>query len=786
MNYNASRDMLISRLLPVAVWAAVVLLMSGGVQAQTYRVVDIRVSGNTRSSEQMIRNTAALMIGSELTGTELQDAVKNLYAKGIFRDVAIDLEPVSGGVIVTIKVTEYPKLSALSFKGNKEISSKKLNELLHLTPGGYVSDNLIAKAKNQIETEYMNKGYFLAEAKPELLYNADSTEAQLDFDIKEFHKVKVEKVVLTGAERLKASDLIKQMSNRKKGFLRSSDFKKEKFDEDKDKIIAYCAKRGFVDAHIVSDSFAVDTARNRMTIYIDMYEGPKYYFGTTTFTGNSVISTERLHKVLKYYPGAVFNQEQYDESMSELYGAYQEDGYLRVRILDTRQTMDSTINFTYDIVEGLPSQIRLVEISGNTKTKDNVIRREMMVRPGQTFRRSYLMRSLRDVMQLNYFSNVVPDVRDLPSGDVDLIVKVEEKATGQVSAGAGYSGQDKLVGNFGLGIPNFRGMGQNVSLNVDFGSRRNSISLGFTEPWFFGTPTLVGGDIYNLNRRWYDDFTEGRRGGALRLGRRLRWPDNYTRLYWRYRLEDVRYFDFSDLYRQQNGDSVIVNHDGTTSYIPYQSSLINFGQRYLRTSAMSITVERDSRDLPIFATSGAKISYTGELAGGVLGGSWKYFKHLFTADKYIPLKWGMALVGRVKYGYVSAHSNEDIPYAERFAPGGVDFDGTVRGYPDASLSPRSASGTLLGGMSEAVYNLEIQAPIMKNQMYLIGFADAGRSWESKRDIKPFSHMYRGVGVGFRMVVPGVGVIGFDFGNALDKAPGEKKGWRAHFQVSPGS
>ncbi|MDD4052869.1 MAG: outer membrane protein assembly factor BamA [candidate division Zixibacteria bacterium] len=786
MNYNASRDLLFSRLLPVAVWAAVVLLMCGGVQAQTYRVVDIRVSGNTRSSEQMIRNTAALTMGSELSGTELQDAVKNLYAKGIFRDIAIDLDPVSGGVIVTIKVSEYPKLSALAFKGNKKISDKDLKGLLHIAAGGYISDNLMAKAKNQIETQYMSKGYFLAEAHPELLYNADSSEAQLNFVIKEYDKVKVEQVVLTGNQKLKASDLIGQMSNRKKGFLKSSDFKKEKFEEDKDKVVAFCAKRGFIDAHIVSDSFAVDTVRNRMTIYIDMYEGPKYYFGTTAFSGNSLISAERLLKVLKYTPGAVFNQEQYDESMAELYGAYQEEGYLRVRIMDTRQTLDSTINFTYDILEGLPSQIRLVEITGNTKTKDKVIRREMAVRPGQTFRRSVLMRSLRDVTQLNFFSNVIPDVRDLPSGDIDLIVKVEEKATGQVSAGAGYSATDKLVGNVGLGIPNFRGMGQNVSISVDFGSRRNSISLGFSEPWFFGTPTLVGGEIYNLNRVWYDDFTEGRRGGALRLGRRLRWPDNYTRLYWRYRLEDVRYYDFSDDYRTQNGDSVIVNHDGATTYIPYQSSLLNYGQDWLRTSAMSVTLERDSRDLPIFATSGSKISYTAELAGGFLGGSWKYFKHLVTADKYIPLKWGMALVGRSKFGYVSATDNEDIPYAERFAPGGVDYDGTVRGYPDASLSPRSASGTLLGGISEVIYNLELQIPVMKNQMYLIGFADAGRSWQCRDEIKLFSHLYRGVGVGFRMVVPGVGVIGFDFGNALDKAPGEKKGWRAHFQVSSGS
>lgn len=777
--------MLISRLLPVAVWAAVVLLLPGLVRAQSYRIVDIRVAGNTRATEQMIRNTAALTLGTELTGTELQDAVKNLYAKGIFRDVAIDLESVSGGVVVTIQVAEYPKLSALRFKGNKKLSEKDLKNLIHITPGGYISDNLMMKAKGQIESGYMEKGYYLAEARPEMTYNADSSDAELTFTIREYDKVKVEKVELTGAVHLNPGKLVKQMSNRKKGFLRSSDFKKEKFDEDKDKIVAYGTKRGFIDAHIVSDSFVVDTARNRMTIYIEMYEGPRYYFGTTTFTGNSLISSDKLHRALKYTPGAVFNQEKYEESMQELYGAYQEEGYLRARIMDTRQTRDSTIDFAYDIVEGLPSQIRLVEISGNTKTKDKVIRREMIVRPGQTFRRSYLMRSLRDVMQLNFFGNVVPDVRDLPSGDVDLIIKVEEKTTGQVSAGAGYSGQDKLVGNLGLGIPNFRGMGQSFNISVDFGSRRNSVSLGFTEPWFFGTPTLVGSEIYSLNRVWYSDFTEGRRGGALRLGRRLRWPDTYSRIYWRYRLEDVRYYDFSDDYRLQSGDSIIVNNDGSTSYIPYSSSLLTYGERWMRTSAMSLTLERDSRDLPMFATSGARVAYTGELAGGILGGSWKYYKHLATADRYIPLKGGLALVGRAKFGYISANKNADIPYAERFAPGGVDYDGTVRGYPDASLSPRSVNNTYLGGMAEVVYNLELQVPVMKNQMYLLAFADAGRAWQSKREIKLFSGLYRGVGVGFRMVVPGVGVIGFDFGNALDQAPGEKKGWRAHFQVSQG-
>lgn len=784
MRIRLSRESLYGPLSSLFKVAAGLLLLCGAVRAQEYRIIDIRVTGNRKATEQMIRSTAALPLGGILTATDIQDATRSLYAQGIFRDIYIDADYVTAGVALVIHVSEYPVLTNVIFKGNKEIKGKKLTELIGLSPGGYISDHAAMLARNKIEAEYMSKGYFLAQVRSEIDYSADSANAELVFQIKEFDKVKIEKVYLSGTDQLKAGDVIKKMSNRKRGFLRSSDFKKEKYPEDKDKIIQFCHEKGFVDAYILSDSFVIDTARNRMSIYLDMYEGPRYYFGAAAFDGQEVYTAEQLDRLLKYKSGGVFNQEKYDETIGELYSAYQEEGYLHTRIEDERHTRDTTIDIAYHITEGLPSQVRMIDVVGNTKTKEKVIRRELFIRPGDTFRRSLLMRSLREVMQLNFFNDVVPDVRTLPSGDVDLIVKVEEKPTGQVSAGAGYSGQDKLVGTLGLGIPNFRGNGQNVSLNIDFGSRRNSVSLGFTEPWFLGTPTSVGGDIYNLNRQWYQEFTEGRRGGAVRIGRRLRWPDNYFRAYWRYRLEDVRYFDFENSYLINYGDSIITSGGGHT-YIPQEGSLANFGERWLRTSATSFTLERDSRDLPIFATNGSVISYTGEYAGGLLGGKWEYYKHLFIAQRYISLFWGIALIGKSRFGYVSSSDNDDIPYSERFSPGGVDPDGMVRGYPDASLSPRSAGGAHLRGISEAIYNLELQIPLVKGQIYTLLFADAGVSWLSRRDIKPFSGLARGVGAGFRLVVPGVGVIGFDFGYALDNVYKEKKGWRPHFQVGQG-
>ncbi len=778
-----SKEKLNVRLLSVIFWTAVFFVLFGNAEAQQFKIVDIQVSGNVNVSEKLIKNAAAFRLGTPLNATAIQQAVKNLYAQGIFRDIAVDIEDVTAGVIVTIVVSEYPILSSIAYQGNKKIKTKDIEEIVRLAPGGYISDHLALQAKKKIESEYMTQGYFLAQAVPEIKYSGDSSRADLVFNINEYDKVKVQTVVLTGHNHLDSGSIVKKMSNRKRGAFRSSDFKKKKFPEDLEKIVEYCREKGYEDAYIVSDSFAIDTVNNKMTIYLDLYEGPRYYFGETTYDGNELFGDDLLKKGLKHDKGDVFNQEKYNESLTELYTAYQEEGYLHVRIIDNRITRDSTIDIAYSITEGLPSQVRLIEVAGNTKTKEKVIRREMYIRPGDTFRRSLLMRSLREVMQLNYFGNVIPDIRTLPSGDVDVIMKVEEKPTGQVSAGAGYSGQDKLVGTFGLGIPNFRGNGQNLSTNIEFGSRRNSVSIGFTEPWFMGTPTSVGVDIYNLNRRWYDDFTEGRRGGALRLGRRLRFPDNYFKVFWRYRLEDVKYFDFEDSYLTSNGFDA-TQYDGSQINVQSENSLTNFNERWLRTSATSFTIERDSRDLPMFATSGSRISYTGEW-GGFLGGEWDYFKHSYFAQKFIPVYKKISLIGKMKFGYISASDNDKIPYSERFSPGGVDPDGMVRGYSDASLSPRGDNGAYLRGISQAIYNIELQIPLVEGQIYLLGFADAGKAWLSKKEIKPFSGLAKGAGVGFRLVVPGIGVIGFDFGYAFDDIYGETKGWKPHFQVGQG-
>jgi outer membrane protein insertion porin family len=812
------------------------LALATSVSAQLeYSVVEVEVVGNRIATNSLILGVSSVAKGSPLTPTIIQNTIHRLYGLGIFKDVRIDATEVPGGLKVSIFVQELPKLIGLDFSGNKKIKSDGLRKELGLGVGGYISPYLIHQKRRQILDKYAEKGYFQAEVDWTLTYNSDSTEASLEYEIVERSKIKVDQVVLTGSQRVKAEDLIGKMRNRKRGFLKSSDFAQEKFLEDKEKIIAEYHKKGFIDAFMVSDSMRIDSTTNRMTIYIEVYEGPKYYFGETAFEGHQVLPEEILTRVLKHNTGQIFNSEKYDESLGELYSAYQEIGHLHVRILDERTThTDSIINIKYTISEGLPAHINFVHITGNTRTKENVIRREIPVRPGQVFNRSLLIRSIREVMALNYFSNVEPIPLDLPSGDVDLEFRVEEKQTGQISAGAGYNSQDKVVGSVGMGIPNFRGNGQNLSFNVDFGSRRSSFSVSFTEPWLLGRPTLLGVDVFALNRRWYDDYTEGRQGGSLRLGRRLRWPDNYFRLYASYHLERNRFHDYDDTFRLQNststnyryrwteivGDSTVENKSKDVLMIgdPLPGSLAAYQEKWNTASRLSFTVTRDSRDLPEFATKGSIVSYTWEKTG-VLGGYWNYQLHRIKLAKFIPLFWKFALATRLEFATLVGGSDDPndlrVLVSDRFSPGGTAYDGTVRGYDDGSLTPDSlvygtdtisyyyadpetidpsvddpdstltspSFRTRVRGKHMLIANAELQLPIVQNQIYGLLFLDAGNSWLHLDDIRPITGLYRGVGVGFRIAVPGIGTIGFDFAKPLDDPPdGSGRGWKPHFQI----
>jgi len=743
--------------------------------AQSKNISRIEVEGNLTVDSSLIINMSGLLRGMELDPYLIQDAIRRIYAMELFSDIQIKGEETFEGTIVTIVVKEYPKLAKIEISGNKKVKTDNIFDKLKLIEGKLVSPTEVKNEVKNIKSIYEEKGYLLAQVESEVSESKTPGEVVLKFKIKEGQKVKIKKITVEGNQLFSDKKIRKQMKNKQDSFFRSGEFDPEKYEEDKEKIVEFYKNEGYLDAEVVSDSIWYGPSRKDMFIQIRVFEGPQYEFGQVSWEGNKIFSQEKLQQAVKFEAGNVYDQKKYDKTLEELHALYLEEGYLYAQIVDETKTKANVVDINYLFSEGIPANIRKINIAGNTRTREKVIRRELWVKPGQRFRRSLLMRSLRDVTYLNYFANVLPDYEVLENGDIDLTIKVEEKPTGRISFGAGYSQRDKLVGTIGLGTPNLFGRGQTLQLNWDFGKTVQNVQLSFTEPWFLDTPTSVGFDIYNTNRRWYDDFTEERRGIGLRFGRRLSWPDNYFRLFLRYRLEDVRYYEF-----QTYTDSL-----GVKRVMPELVSLtkIKWPQR---TSSFDFTIIRDSRDLPQFATSGSVMSWNAEFAGGLLGGDWSYHKHIFLFSKYIPSFWKFVLVAKAKFGVIDSYGKDGkIPYSERFTPGGIDPDGIIRGYEDGTIGPEDASGFKIRGRSVLVYNFEYQFPVVEQQIYGLLLADLGNAYLGGWDVQPiaFKNLYKSLGFGVRLVVPNLGVIGFDMAYGFDYPDPRRRDhgeWRPHF------
>jgi len=734
-------------------------------------IISVNIEGISTADTFLVINSSGLVPGDILTAGKIQDAIKGVYGLGLFSDVQIDAGEERDGIGITIRVSEYPKLHNMSFDGNKKIKDDKLEENMTLFEGRLASPEEIKNNIEKIKSLYAEKGYLLAEVDIEKkAVEGEQGLIDLEFKISEGKKVKVSRITFGGNERFSDKKLRGQISTKQKSLFRSGNFNRDKYLEDKDKIVDFYKNHGYIDAVVLGDSIGYSDDRTRMFVDINLREGDQYYFGNIEWDGNKIFANDKLRKNVKFQPGKIYNQKKYDETLMKFHELYQDEGYWYVQIAERTVPAEDTLNFSLSITENQPVHIRLVNIEGNTKTKEKVVRRELVIKPGTIFKRSVLGRSIRELMILNFFSNVEPGWDILPNGDIDLKLKITEKETGQFSVGAGYSQRDKLVATIGLGVPNLFGTGQTATMDVEIGGSRNTFNLSYLEPWFLDTPTSLSGSFYIQERRWYDWFTERRTGGDIQVGRRLRWPDNYFRVYSGYRLEEVNYVDIDASYKEANANN------------PYAVHKQNWP---LTTSSTSITLLRDSRDLPLFPTRGAIVSWRGELAGTFLGGDWNYFKQTMTAEYYKTIFWKFVIMGRARFGEIDGirHGNSDIPYSERFAPGGVDPDGTIRGYDDGRVGPYDALGGYLRGRFESIFNFELTVPIAEQQFYMLAFADAGNAYLSYNDITPFKRYYRSAGIGFRVMIPLVGIMGFDFGYPFDG--NDRHEWKTHFQIGRG-
>ncbi len=715
----------------------------------------------------VVVRTFAIAPGQPYDDREVRSGVRRLFATGLFMDVTVSDAPApGGGVALTIHVTERSRIKEIVFHGNKKIEASTLKGKLTVADGQLLDQGTLELDARKIESAYGAEGY--AHAKVSSRTEPVGPGAvRVVFDVQEGSKVKMRGVVFHGIETFKSEALAKAMESKKPGFLRGGVHKPEHLEKDETKLRLYMRTRGFKDADV--DSIVpLDTPDGKgVILHVFLREGPRYQFGQLSWTGNVAVPTAALTIATVPKTGTIYNEAQIQKTLENAYTLYQEQGYLFLSIEPKTTDRDSIVDVAFQVQEGARSRIADLEITGNTRTKENVIRREASVYPGDTFRRSALMRTQRDIFGLGFFQDVNVDYEPTgDSADINLTLKVQEKQTGTASAGAGYSSQSGLTGFLELGHNNLFGNGQSINIRLERGTKRNDLELSYTEPWFRDTPLSIGFDIFNTSRD-LDFYSRKDVGGGIRLGRPLRWPD-YTRGIISYDLRDVTLRDF------------VAFRAGEPSNL----ATLRSTKWPRRVSSVTLTFNRNSTDNPFYPSRGSRIILTNEVAGGLLGGVESFYKETFENKTYTRLSGPFVLMLRGKTGFLGGGQ---VPDYERFRLGGTTVD-YLRGYPDYYVVPRaniardSITGGILdrypGGKTMLTLTSELQFPIA-DPLHALVFFEAGNAWNSTRDLD-LGDLRKSIGFGVRLEVPALGRVGLDLGYGLDREDGAR--WEPHFQL----
>ncbi|MEX2115458.1 MAG: outer membrane protein assembly factor BamA [Bacteroidota bacterium] len=782
------------------VLAGLVLLFSPFSFAQqkpeVFKILGISVEGQTSAEPRAIIANAGLKVGDEISvpGEETRTAINRLHQLRLFSDIQILIENrVQDGVYLLIRVTENPRLDLIVISGNDELSEDDILKKINLTRGQLVTSQELSSIKRILKHAYDQEGYLNVSIETRLTPSEDTTSKRvvLNIDIDEGSVVKVGSISFFGNKDFDDGDLKGELEETNDPswwqFWVSRKFKKKEYEKDKELLVAFYRKNGYRDAEILADSLTYDDKREYLAVDIYVYEGPQYKVRNIVWQGNTVYSSELLSARLGFRQGDVYNREKFEQNLyrnqeeSDVGSLYYDSGYLlfQAEPEEVPVALDS-VDIVIRVREREKFRIGRVLISGNTKTYEKVIRRELYTRPGDFFSRQAIVSSIRQLSQLNYFNpeTIKPDTRiNVEDNSVDIEYSMEEKSSDTFNMSVGYSGAFGFNGGLGLTFNNFSlsepfrgGAGQVLNFEWQFGegNRYRTFTIGFTEPWMFDTPTLLGINLFDT-RVIYFDYDYRITGASLRIGRRLKWPDNLFRGDWTIR---------------------------------YQRNEVNTGGQFYSegvSNQVGITqvISRNSTDSPIFPSRGSSFSLLTEISGGpFLPGSASYHKHVFSADWYIPIvnSTRIALAFSTNYGFIFGfEKNSFIPIQDYFYMGGTglgQFATTpLRGYEDRSIGPRQPTsfnniGGIIGGRGQIKHSAELRFALALNPIpiYTLLFAEAGNVWTEPRVMDPMD-LKRSAGLGVRLLINPIGLIGFDYGYGFDGiAPGEPPaGWRFHFQ-----
>lgn len=782
-------------------------------QVRRYTLGGITVSGTRYLDTNTLIGLTGLRIGDPITmpGEEIGKAIRKLWDQGILDDVSVAVDRIEGDrIFLDFNLKERPRLSNFVFTGISKGQADELKNKIKLIRGKVVTDALLNNTRTQVRKFYTNKSYL--DAKVNIIQRPDSALSNsvvLNINVEKGSKVRVRDIAFEGNEAFSETKLQRQFKKTKAKkpykLLTSGKFQRSEYEADKEKLIDFYNAQGYRDAAIVSDT--LERRADGLALRIRVDEGPKYYFRDITWSGNYLYDDKTLTSVLGIKPGSAYSKETLDKRLNynptgqDITSLYMNDGYLFFRIepVETKVEGDS-IDIEMRIEEGVQARVKEINIAGNTKTSDHVLRRELRTLPGDKFNRELLIRSQREISTLGYFDpekvgiNPVPNQAD---GTVDINYTVVEKPSDQITLSGGWGGYAGFIGTVGLVFNNFSlrkagtlrnwtpvpaGDGQRLALNVQAnGFQYQAYSFSFTEPWLGGRKpnalsVSLNRSIQRVGTRFdvsSDSYLKSN-SAAVSLGRRLRVPDDYFTLsnalsYTQYNFSNYPYL-------------------GTSLPPTGKANNITF----------NTTLSRNSIDNPTFTRRGSALALSVSLTPpySLFPGAhpnvneWiEFHKWMFDASWFTPVVGKLVLNTRAHFGFIGTYnSNRTIGAFERFKLGGAglgyggsanfligtEFIG-LRGYADpndAEAIPSAKQG-FDGGVVYNKFVMEMRYPVSLNPaatVYILGFAEAGNSVSSYTDYNPYK-LYRSAGVGARVFMSAFGLLGFDYGYGFDTVPG---------------
>ncbi len=756
-------------------------------EAPIVREIEVRFDGPETVSKAIVMANIQTAVGKPRSRDLIEQDVRNLINTGFFIDVRVLEEPVGDGVKIVYQVRGKATIKEVVFVGEKRFKADRLRRESSQKAGDILSERKAHADALKMEEMYQKAGYPDAKVEVIVSIDKDTGKAILTFKVSEGDRVFIKAIKIAGNKAYPTARLLKIIKTKARwwgSFLAGSGvLKDEQFKEDLEKLRDFYRSNGYIDME-VRTNYVQRVARQWIDIHIDIFEGQQYKVGKIAIEGDKLFPAVELEKHLKMTTGKVFTPEGLTKDVKALEDYYGGRGYLDTTVRPTRIPNVETgrIDITYAIHEGELTYIEMIQIRGNTKTKDKVIRRELAVAPGDIYNTVRVEASKERLKNLGYFSKVetTPEPTPIPNHK-DLVIDVEEQRTGTVTFGAGFSSIDNLLGfvevtqgNFDLfNWPNFTGGGEKLRIRAQLGLQRQDYILSFVEPWFLDQRLLLGIDVFHTEASYLStEYTEQRTGSSMRLEKAL---TQFLRMQLQYTIQDI------NLNVNNNASQELQSQNGSQ----LQSSL-------------ATTLTYDSRDNLMLTHRGNRTELSAELAGGPLGGDVSVYKLNGKTTFYFPFRENDVLELLAAGGVVQAYGQtfgsggvvdedpspfvdlvkvDDVPIFDRYFLGGAN---TMRGYAFQKVGPKDVNNDPIGGNTTFNATAEYTVPIVERVRGAV-FFDIGNVWKNSYQVNADGLLYD-AGLGVRLNLP-IGPVRLDYGYPLKTDKGS--GHVGKFQFSVG-